>query len=90
MSNNPSPVGNPTLEGFDILATTPAVEGALQRTVRALVVRYTDSPEVAEYPCDSPFVIWQERRRGSDEWRYRPGSNTENCEAVIVALMGIK
>ena len=31
MSNNPSPVGNPTLEGFDILATTPEVAGSFHR-----------------------------------------------------------
>ena len=81
----PSPFNNPTLEGYDILATSPPVAGAHRdTTVRALVVRYTDHPD------DNPHILWQEWSSTSKEWRYQPGSNASECETLIMALMGAK
>jgi hypothetical protein len=86
MSTYPSPINNPTMKGYEILATSPEVNGAFRdTTARALVVRYAE-PKLN----GTPHIVWQEKGKDSDEWRYRPGSNASNCESVIVALMGIK
>ena len=84
MSTYLSPFNNPTMEGYEILATSPEVKGAFRdTTARALVVRYAA-------PLESPVhIVWQEKP-DDGEWRYSPGSNSGECERVIVALMGIK
>ena len=85
----PNPINNPTLEGYDVLATSPEVKGAWwsstrHTTARALVVRYAA-------PLESPVhILWQEKEDGSEEWRYSPGSNSGECERVIMALLGLK
>jgi len=85
MSDRPNPINNPALNGYDILATSPEVRGPWRDTIsRALVVRYADHRNKVAH------IIWQEKSKDSDEWRYQPGSNASNCEAVIIALMSTK
>ena len=83
--NRPNPINNPTLEGYEILAASLEVEGPCpDTTARALVVRYSDHPD------EPAHIIWQEKSKDSDEWRYQPGQNATTCGAVIMALLGIK
>ena len=85
MFDYPNPFNNPALEGYDVLATSPEVKGAWRHTTaRALVVRYSDHPE------EGTHILWQEKKDGSEEWRYSRGSNTGECERVIMALLGLK
>lgn len=83
MTDYPNPNNNPTLEGYDILATSPEVETGWGDTVRALVVRYTDLH-------GDEHVVWQEKSKGSSEWQHLPGGTAPYGERVIMALMGIK
>ena len=85
MFDYPNPFNNPALEGYDVLATSPEIKGPWRDTTsRALVGRYSDHPYAPAH------IIWQEKSKDSDEWRYQPGSNASNCESVMMAIMGIK
>jgi hypothetical protein len=87
----PNPFDNPTLEGFDILHTSPVVVGAFQRHHRALVCRYSD-PALREVapgctPKPDSFILWQEVNKHTGEFVAIPGSNSTNCNALIIALL---
>ena len=82
----PNPFNNPTLEGFDILHTSPTIVGAFQRPHRALVCRYSD-PAIREGSSSESFILWQERNSVTGDWQVTPGSSTNNCEALILALL---
>ena len=81
MMNIPSPINNPTLKGFDILHTSPAVQGSFGHPHRALVVRYSD-PTLQD---GKTFIVWQEQF--GNDWHNVPGSDYVNCHALIIALL---
>mgnify|MGYP003651565801 CR=1 FL=1 len=80
--NTPNPFNNPTLEGFDVLQTSPVIVGVFQRPHRALVCRYSDPARPT-----STFVLWQKRSARTGEFTVIPGSNHINCEALIKVLL---
>lgn len=89
--DTPSPFNNPTLEGFEILHTSPEIVGLFQRPHRALVCRYSNwSPSMwsENNPTrNRPFILWQKRSARTGEFVVIPGSNSTNCEALIIALL---
>ena len=86
MRNIPNPFDNPTLDGFDILHTSPEIVGQYERPYRALVCRYSD-PVIREgRSCDS-FILWQEADKDTGEFFVTPGSNNYNCTTMIKILL---